>query len=384
MTHEFFSSKRPWSRQKDFILEYYLEPYISKVAKVGKPVLIVDCFAGRGRFGDGAPGSPAIIGALVEKWRAKRKDVSAEFIEADPLNFEALRSVVKEFGAGIVARCGTFEEIVPELARRAKRNSVFLYVDPYTVKGLVFDRMRAVYDQIHQSSASVELLLNLNVATFMRWALAAVKRHEGRSPDSLDSEADYQADDPTECPELATLDAIAGGDYWRVIAEDASLPFASRLERFSHGYRQRLASSFKYVASCEVKERFAHQVPKYLLVFGTRHPDGLELMNEAMCKARRRAVEREFVRDRLFDMTPEDEAENPEAVAAKVLAVLNDRGTLTRHELRVEAIRRDFGRYTCKDFNRAVDALVKSSRVFTSTGKPRINDHVQIGLQPFR
>ena len=65
---------------------------------------------------------------------------------------------------------------LPELAERAKQNTVFLYLDPYTVKELVFEQMKAVYDQIRRVSASVEVLLNFNVVTFMRWALAAVKR----------------------------------------------------------------------------------------------------------------------------------------------------------------------------------------------------------------
>ena len=50
---DFFDAKRDWSRYKDFILGYYLEPYIPKVNTLGKPILVVDCFAGRGEFGDG-------------------------------------------------------------------------------------------------------------------------------------------------------------------------------------------------------------------------------------------------------------------------------------------------------------------------------------------
>ena len=40
---------------KDFILNYYLEPYIPKVNTLKKPILIIDCFAGRGSFDDGQP-----------------------------------------------------------------------------------------------------------------------------------------------------------------------------------------------------------------------------------------------------------------------------------------------------------------------------------------
>ena len=71
MTQDFFKAKRPWSKYKDFILGYYLEPYIPKVATLKKPILVVDCFAGCGRFGDGEPGSPLIIAPIIKKWRDK-------------------------------------------------------------------------------------------------------------------------------------------------------------------------------------------------------------------------------------------------------------------------------------------------------------------------
>jgi len=60
--------------------------------------------------------------------------------------------------------------------------------------------MKEVYDQIRKSSASVELLLNLNVATFMRWGLAALKRKE-----ELPSEATTDS-----CAICATFFTIRG------------------------------------------------------------------------------------------------------------------------------------------------------------------------------
>jgi three-Cys-motif partner protein len=59
--NEFFSKKKPWSEIKDDILSWYLEPYIAKILATRKPLLIVDCFAGKGKFDDGSDGSPLII-----------------------------------------------------------------------------------------------------------------------------------------------------------------------------------------------------------------------------------------------------------------------------------------------------------------------------------
>ena len=91
--NDFFGKKRDWSRYKDFILGYYLEPYIPKVNTLKRPILVVDCFAGRGEFGDGQPGSPVIIASTVKKWRAKGVPIRGLFIEADPDNYRHLAEV---------------------------------------------------------------------------------------------------------------------------------------------------------------------------------------------------------------------------------------------------------------------------------------------------
>ena len=103
MDGSFFDAKRPWSKYKDLLLKFYLDPYIAKVGQLKKggrpiPVLIVDSFAGRGRFADGSPGSPILIADAVRKWRGKGIDVSAQFIEADSGNFDALRRELSGYG----------------------------------------------------------------------------------------------------------------------------------------------------------------------------------------------------------------------------------------------------------------------------------------------
>src|SRR5438046_1653581 len=109
VTHNFFGVKRPWSKYKDFILSYYLDPYIPKVATLKKPILIVDCFAGCGQFGDGEPGSPLIISPLVKKWRDKGVDVRAEFIEADADNFRSLEQCLHPYVGLVTSHHGSFE-----------------------------------------------------------------------------------------------------------------------------------------------------------------------------------------------------------------------------------------------------------------------------------
>jgi three-Cys-motif partner protein len=372
MPRGFFQAKRSWSRYKDLILGYYLEPYLPKVASLGKPVLIVDACAGRGTFEDGADGSPLIIAKAARKWRDRGKDVRVECIEADPENFAVLEQSLCPYREFVTARLGSFEDRLDELAVRARDHSVFLYIDPYTVKALAFDRLQAVYHQVRRAAASVEVLLNLNVPTFLRWALAMLKAHA----DVLDDEADYLADDPGELVEVAALSAIAGGDYWLPIAQDVQTDFAAKVERFTAGYLRRLTDTFAFAAACGVKESYTHRVPKYVLVYATRHGDGAELMNDAMCQARRAFLGDQFSAGRLFDVTPTEELPDTEGLRQDILAVLRDAGELDRKSLRQAVLPRRFGQFRAGEIDRAIGALLQAGCLASSTGKKSINDTV--------
>lgn len=64
---EFFKGKRPWSKIKDKVLGGYMPAYLRKVAKLQKPILLIDAYAGPGVFADGLPGSPLIMCKAAEE-----------------------------------------------------------------------------------------------------------------------------------------------------------------------------------------------------------------------------------------------------------------------------------------------------------------------------
>ena len=380
---DFFAKKRDWSKYKDFILGYYLEPYIPKVNTLKRPILVVDCFAGRGEFGDGQPGSPVIIASAIEKWRAKGVPIRGLFIEADTDNHRQLAAVLARYGDHAEPMFGTFDEHLPEIARLARQNTVFLYVDPYSVRGLIFERMKAVYDRIRTSSSSVEVLLNFNSATFMRWALAALRRHQDIPAETADEPLDQLEDSSGGPVELATLDGIAGGDYWRAIALDPSLDFPQKLDRLTSEYMGRMLSSFAYVACCDIKAKYHHRVPKYHLIYATRHEDGLELINDAMCKARREFLGAEFTKGMLFDLTPEEDVPDLSELRTTLLALAPHEGSLSRRALRLKGLLGNLGRHEVKEYNAAIGELLKSGKLHSGTGKARINDEVPLARGPF-
>lgn len=63
---DFFKVKKPWSEVKDALLGHYLKPYFQKILHTRRAIVYVDCFAGKGAFEDGNPGSPLIALHTIE------------------------------------------------------------------------------------------------------------------------------------------------------------------------------------------------------------------------------------------------------------------------------------------------------------------------------
>ncbi|MCH5152540.1 MAG: hypothetical protein J1F68_01070 [Clostridiales bacterium] len=82
---DFFKEKKAWSEVKDELLGCYFRPYVQKILHTYKPLVYVDCFAGKGKFDDGKPGSPLIaldiIQNCVSSTTMDAVDISTNFID---------------------------------------------------------------------------------------------------------------------------------------------------------------------------------------------------------------------------------------------------------------------------------------------------------------
>ena len=296
MSHQadksFFDKKREWSERKDRILGSYLAAYLPKMATQGRPILIVDGFAGPGRFSDGNLGSPLIICANVRKANKRKTKfpVSTRVIavEKDPdLASELCRALAGYDFAE--ARWNTFLEISSEIVELLKTHNAFIYMDPWTVSGLDWRAMERIFSCLSRH-VSVEVLLNLNAAAFVRRGLAALKlpeipvdeAHEDPLP------ADRDTDEPVA---IDKLNEIVGGNWWidRIHKEDG---FLNQVTAIVEGYCSQLARYFAEVGHHGLKAKPSHTIPKYYLIFASRHPDALRLMNDEMVKSRKTLAER--------------------------------------------------------------------------------------------
>jgi three-Cys-motif partner protein len=361
----FFSQKKPWSKRKDLVLNYYLKPYLAKVARLRKPILIVDGFAGPGRFDDGEPGSPLLICERAKEAIDRGADVRVMCVESDAGElFPRLKANLLSFPfASAVNK--QFLTVVPEIEAAAANATVFLYLDPFTVEGIEWAAMDRVFQHLSTSRSSIEILLNLNVASFVRRALAAIQ---------VTIELPIDEGDPGESDtSIDKLNSIAGGDWWISVLKSQA-DYAKSVTIITDKFCEKLALRFREVCQHSVKEKVGHTIPKYVLVFGSRHEHARLLMNEAMVRSRELFAEASAPREstlfetRPFEVVP-DEAKLPEVV------LRNCSGKVSREKLVLSVIRSAFCDYSEASIKKCIRDLVRANKLACSNGADKLNDH---------
>lgn len=282
----FFSKKKGWSLIKDKIFDYYLTPYIYKILATRRPLTIIDCFAGQGKFDDGNEGSPLIIARHIREVLHKSSNTDIEGIFVEKKYYRHLKQNLEPY-----QRCrvwsGTFEDNLSNIIGLNSRRNIFLYVDPYGIKSLNFNRFR---DIISKNFNTVEILLNFNSFGFLREGCRLLN-YECTFADEIDLD-DYEVDDANN---ILHMNEIANGDYWQSIIQDYYTEKISMYEAeeiLVSEYSKQLKALFKYVVNIPIKTK-TKNIPKYRLIFGTNNEDGLLLMSDNMNRKWKEIVESE-------------------------------------------------------------------------------------------
>ncbi|MFQ7245451.1 MAG: three-Cys-motif partner protein TcmP [[Eubacterium] siraeum] len=283
---DFFVEKKLWSEVKDQLLGCYLKPYVAKILHTHKPLVYVDCFAGKGKFDDGKPGSPLIALDIIQQGLTVSKmnghiHIAPAFID---LNYaDDLRVNLKDYpGAKIVP--GAYEDTIDDLLKNKGGCNVFLYIDPYGIKSLNCSK----FDEFaNRQFHSIELLINMNSFGFIREGCRVMGKQFKMDDDNFFDDlveyapAKFDASDKS----VEALNQIAGGVYWQSIIEQFSIGEIDGYkaeEYFAEQYCQRLSQTFKYVLNMPIRIKEG-QHTKYRMIHATNHPDGCILMADNIC-----------------------------------------------------------------------------------------------------
>ncbi len=281
---DFFKVKKPWSEVKDELLGCYLKPYIQKILYTKRPIVYIDCFAGKGKFEDGKPGSPLIALNTMQECLDQTKingcSIRPFFID---LNYaDDLRVNLAEYGkVGIIA--GRYENEIEKLLADQSGCNIFLYIDPYGIKALDYRLFQSFSTQYKFNS--IELLINMNSFGFIREGcrVLGVPFEDIAIFDDL---IEYEST-KLEVNEksITILNNIAGGDYWQAIIKAKNRNELSIYEaeaQFAEQYCNRLRQNYKYVLNMPLRIKRG-QLPKYRMIHATNHVEGCLLMVDNIC-----------------------------------------------------------------------------------------------------
>jgi three-Cys-motif partner protein len=261
---------------KHEILRQYITRFISMPGKTssGNRVVILDGFAGRGRYPDGAEGSAEYILKAALTHAGTRK-VASFFVEKDKELFESLERVVQEYRArGLSAKAwpGSVERHMDAVIKSAEGAPLFLFLDPCGAV-VPFDQLVAILSgPRRRQRPQTELLLNFSAVLSRRVAGALEK---GRT-------------------EQRVMDATCGGTWWRDLAVEVrqkspAQDYRHVVEAVVAEYaRQLAAATGMYRAIAPVRKRLHHAQPIYHMVFFTRSPYGLWVFGDAIGKAKQK------------------------------------------------------------------------------------------------
>jgi three-Cys-motif partner protein len=369
---DFFDRKKPWSKIKDNILTKYLEPYINKIKELKRPIVIVDGFAGPGKFSDGFEGSPLIICKRIDEERSKLNiPIFGIFIDKKKRHYTALKNNLQNYidGKIVFVFREDFGNLIEEIIELVKDSSVLFYLDPFGIRGIEFDKLQKIFERVN--IASTEVLINFNYSSFVRQA---------GNWNVYDSSEEIKK--KVKMAKLDNAKKVMGGDYWLDIVENSQLSSTERELAVVEAYKEKYKIYFKYVCSCPVKEKDAN-VAKYHLIFASRHFDALDLMNDIMHGEYEKFLIHEYKEGFLFDTRPENKKKDLNKLENMIYELVKKEKPISRFEIRKTLIPYNFMKYAIKDYRACIENLLKNNKIYSSTGKTRINDKVLLSTEVF-
>jgi three-Cys-motif partner protein len=238
----------------------------SKLGSASNELAFWDCFAGKGTYDGGQPGSPLqVLEESQRCWNGRRKiKLTCVFIEKDRNNFKELRETLRELYPDLendrwFAYNSDYVDIldsamngeIEELQTLVRKPSLF-FLDPFGFKGLSLGTIQKM-----MSRRSCEVLITLMVES--------IKRHRKTSRVIDHFKRMFGVDD------LTRLNEICSKPH----------PEAEIVEYYEERLRSRDGANIKHTLSFAFTPT-RRNVILYYLVFGTNHRAGLDAMHRTM------------------------------------------------------------------------------------------------------
>jgi three-Cys-motif partner protein len=358
---DFFTGKRPWSIIKDQVLGSYMSPYLAKVNKLGRQILLIDGYAGPGVFGDRKPGSPLLMCQAAEKYA--KGNYRAIFINRDEKYHKQLTGIIQSanWSSSAHAVLGDSTMLLKTLPAEFKDQTVFLYLDPFGLRGCEFALLLPFLDR--NPEFSTEILLTMNMPVVHRLATRhAVK--EGRQDEEI-IKSYHQI-----------LSKVFGGDYWQDIMWQQNASGEDREKQLIDAYRAKLAHYLPFTGSCPVRERTDTRI-KYFIVFASRQSDAMLLLNDIMVRAYFARMHVADFAEGLWEDTDWREMRSIDGLDRVIMDLVVKHPGETRKSIWLHVVQEHFMRYLGSEYIATTQNLVDKKMLISPTERKtkRLNDN---------
>jgi three-Cys-motif partner protein len=262
---------------KHAILDSYIMRFaVMTASKIDdRRVVLVDGFAGRGRYDDGTPASGEHLLIAAQKARGSTR-VQVVLVERTRNDFRRLSEVADEYrrrGIEVRALPGEAQDHIPAIIQWAQGAPLFLFLDPCGANLPFLTLTRILRTNRASTWPPTEALLNISADLTRRAAGAANKGLH-----------DHEA--------IPVMNKVCGGTWWKKTALEAHQSstaddWESAAEAVVAEYAVRLGNASRMTPVVAPVRRKTHHQPVYHLVFLTRRRHGLWVFGDAVATARR-------------------------------------------------------------------------------------------------
>lgn len=370
-TRQFWQAAEDWSRRKHLILSYYLTPAAPKLRTQSSDgrVHVLDGFAGRGKYADGSAGSPIYMGQLADECRKWRSSVALTIhnIEPNADSFQDLEGCTKKWvDAGyIVNHRGTFQQHLPTVLGSIGSAPLFAFLDPFRPSHLSFKDILPLLER----TDTTEVCIVFHTPAVMRIldAVRATARTKEKTKQGLASR----------------LDEVFGSRRWETLMNAPTTP-DDVISCLADEVKSHVRWESLFICWHGIQARYQVGL-KYHIVFLTRHPHGVQLMNDAFCKEAQDIYEQvasvpyptldlglEEITVPIVERTSEQRLDH---LAASLIAIGKEQPDRVwkRYDLRFASMVHRFGEFTWAEHRQGIDSLLH---------RPVAPKLIALGVQP--
>lgn len=357
---------------KHKILDSYIAPFVAKVGSRanGRRVVVVDGFAGRGRFDDGQPASAEHFLRVAEQ-REPSVHTLVRLFEINGSDYVKLAAVTEEYrakGVDAIARNEDVQLQIDAVLREAQGIPLFLFLDPCGAT-LPFDDLVRSLTTFGRDKKwpPTEVLINFSADFTRRISGALAKGVEGTGGQ--------------------LMDRVVGGRWWRELAIEEHArakdgTWGSAADAVAEEYGRRLGAAAAMGGAVMPVRRKPGNQPTYHLVYLTRSHEGLWVMAGALSRARHEWLryvgpqpdDDELALFSVGDQVGEFMEQEQEECALRVRANFLD---LSRRHTKfrpvdhtLDILGEDYGTVTEKTVTAVLRDLVSQKKLVRESGKP--------------